>query len=104
MNNTYTEEQVIRLLEEQKRICAREAYMKVALPNKFSYEIDRNSIINAPLATGENNYVVIEKEKFKEVCTGFFFWWYNQPGSNTYQGFDKYCEEVLKEKLGIDLK
>ena len=30
----------------------------------------------------------------KEICTEFFYWWYNQEkGTNTLQGFDKFWEE-----------
>jgi hypothetical protein len=39
------------------------------------------------------------KEEIREICLGFFFWWYNQPGTNTYQGFDKYMEEVVPKKF-----
>lgn len=28
----------------------------------------------------------------KEVCTSFFYWWHNQPGANTQQGFDGWLE------------
>lgn len=39
----------------------------------------------------------------KEFCTSFFYWWYNQPGANTRQGFDGWLETenaaILLERL-----
>lgn len=29
----------------------------------------------------------------KEIATEFFYWWYNQPGSNTKEGFDDWWEK-----------
>lgn len=29
-----------------------------------------------------------DKEALKEVATRFCYWWYNQPGTNTEQGFE----------------
>ena len=50
------------------------------------------------------------KEFIKKTALKFFYWWYNQPGSNTEQGWDKFIEkfpeyniedpiELLKESL-----
>lgn len=39
----------------------------------------------------------VSKEDLKEICTSFFYWWYNQPGSNTEQGFDQWYEEKMKQ-------
>lgn len=29
----------------------------------------------------------------KEMSVKFFFWWYSQPGSNTYEAYDKWWKE-----------
>jgi len=33
-------------------------------------------------------------KKLKPVVIAFFYWWYNQPGSNTAQGFDDYITTI----------
>lgn len=30
------------------------------------------------------------QEQFRDVAVEFFYWWHNQPGSNTAQGFDEW--------------
>jgi hypothetical protein len=35
-----------------------------------------------------------EIEAIKKVATEFFYWWYNQKGSNTEQGFDEWAKTV----------
>lgn len=32
----------------------------------------------------------------KEIATAFFYWWYNQPGCNTQQGFDEWWEKQAR--------
>ena len=39
------------------------------------------------------------EEKAKLLCTKFFYWWFNQPGNNTEQGFDEWA----KTEEGKDL-
>ena len=47
----------------------------------------------------------MEKEELKIVCCAFFRWWYNQPGNNTEQGFDKwYDEEYKNERKELDYR
>ena len=36
----------------------------------------------------------IESIDLKKICTDFYFWWTNQPGTNTYQGFDQWVNEI----------
>ena len=36
---------------------------------------------------------VSEEEYLKKKCTKFFYWWYNQPGNNTGQGFDEWYKK-----------
>lgn len=31
-------------------------------------------------------------ELIKNLCTSFYRWWHNQPGSNTEQGFDEWFQ------------
>lgn len=38
----------------------------------------------------------ISESKLKEMSCAFFRWWYNSPGTNTEQGFDKWWEENKK--------
>ena len=33
----------------------------------------------------------------KKLATDFFFWWYNQSGANTYQGFDEWWKKHAGE-------
>lgn len=41
------------------------------------------------------------KDHAKEIAIGFYYWWHNQPGNNTQQGFDVYWRQLEMEKLGI---
>ena len=36
---------------------------------------------------------VIPKDDVKNICLDFFYWWYNQPGNNTEEGFEKWYKE-----------
>lgn len=38
------------------------------------------------------------KKDLKQFGTGFFYWWYNQEGTNTDQGFDSYWNH-LRSKI-----
>lgn len=38
--------------------------------------------------------------EIRGVAVEFFCWWYNQPGSNTAQGFDDWWEKYGKSKYG----
>lgn len=40
------------------------------------------------------------KEQFGAVAVEFFYWWHNQPGTNTAQGFDEWwaIREAAKER------
>jgi hypothetical protein len=40
---------------------------------------------------------MFEKEPAKAIATEFFYWWHNQPGNNTEQGFDQWWEEKFKK-------
>lgn len=35
----------------------------------------------------------------KKFCTSFFYWWHNQPGANTQQGFDSWMNTEEAAKL-----
>jgi hypothetical protein len=35
----------------------------------------------------------------KQLCTSFFYWWYNQPGANTEDGFDEWAKGPGKELI-----
>jgi hypothetical protein len=39
----------------------------------------------------------IESEDLKIICTDFYRWWHNQPGTNTDQGFDEWLKIVYPE-------
>ena len=39
----------------------------------------------------------LEKD-LKKHCTEFFYWWYNQGGTNTEQGFDEWYKLKQLEK------
>ena len=38
-----------------------------------------------------SNNQVICRSQLKQLCTSFYYWWHNQPGSNTEQGFEQWC-------------
>lgn len=40
-----------------------------------------------------------DKAEIKEMCCKFFYWWYNQRGNNTEQGFDEWFK-LHKQKKG----
>lgn len=42
-----------------------------------------------------------DKELIKKYCTEFFYWWYNQPSSNTEQGFDDWWELKEEKVMGL---
>ncbi len=46
-------------------------------------------------------------ENIKRISTGFFYWWYNQNGMNTEQGFDKWMldleDEILVDLQGLEI-
>jgi hypothetical protein len=33
---------------------------------------------------------MIRSSQLKQLCTSFYYWWHNQPGSNTEQGFEEW--------------
>jgi hypothetical protein len=39
------------------------------------------------------------QEGEKERCVEFFRWWYNQPGTNTEQGYDRWVAECTPELI-----
>ena len=40
----------------------------------------------------------------KALCTSFYYWWHNQPGTNTLQGFDEWMETDRAKELVIILR
>ena len=38
----------------------------------------------------------MSKKEIKKDCLAFFYWWYNQPGRNTEEGFELWFENVRK--------
>lgn len=36
------------------------------------------------------------KENRRKDCLAFFYWWYNQPGNSTEQGYDEWIKQELK--------
>jgi len=47
--------------------------------------------------TNPDQFVGADKLIHKQIACDFFRWWYNQPGSNTEQGFDDWWENQQKE-------
>lgn len=39
---------------------------------------------------------VLKKEQARKIATEFYYWWHNQPGTNTQQGFDDWW--LIKDK------
>lgn len=46
-------------------------------------------------ALGERLRIMEEffKLTFKDRCVEFYYWWHNQPGTNTEDGFDDWIEQ-----------
>lgn len=40
----------------------------------------------------------LEKEAARKMATDFYYWWHNQPGTNTQQGFDEWWREHHKKE------
>lgn len=38
---------------------------------------------------------LMDAAELKRYCTEFFRWWYNQPGSNTDQGYDEWVKQAF---------
>jgi hypothetical protein len=38
-------------------------------------------------------------QHYKQIATGFYFWWHNQKGTNTYQGFDAFIKTDVAQEL-----
>ena len=36
----------------------------------------------------------LDKEQAKTIATNFYYWWHNQPGTNTLDGFDEWWETI----------
>lgn len=45
------------------------------------------------------NIFVVSSDKLKEFTTSFFYWWHNQPGTNTQQGFDEWFRDSEVKKI-----
>ena len=44
----------------------------------------------------------VDKEAARKIATEFFYWWYNQLGANTQQGFDAWWEKVFNKQQSGD--
>lgn len=51
----------------------------------------------------KNNLPENEQE-LKQICTDLFFWWYNQPGTNTLCGYDEWRKKQLNENKETNIK
>ncbi len=40
----------------------------------------------------------MDKDSAKKMATDFFYWWYNQPGTNTQDGFDTWWKQNMEAK------
>ena len=45
--------------------------------------------------------IVRNREYAKRVATEFYYWWHNQPGTNTEQGFEEFWREFRMKEMGI---
>ena len=43
--------------------------------------------------------IVMNRDQLKEICTDFYYWWHNQPGANTQQGFDDWMKTTGVKQL-----
>lgn len=93
-------EEIIAELEKGHAVCAdgTESVAEIVSINGRNF-ISMDDETLESLKPGTNLYTigtgaVPDKEQLKAACTDFFYWWYNQPGSNTHQGFDAWFDEV----------
>ena len=64
----------------------------IVTPDKFGgYEIEAD----LPFPVKDAEYQYIRADLLKRYSTAFFYWWYNQPGANTEQGFDQWVAEGM---------
>lgn len=45
----------------------------------------------------DDSSIVYTEEEVKKYCTQFFYYWYNSPGKNTEEGFNKWWEQNKKK-------
>jgi len=57
-------------------------------------EQDANTFIAGANYQAERMY---SEEELRKLCLDFFYYWYNAPGNNTEQGFDKWFEQNKKK-------
>lgn len=48
--------------------------------------------MNPSLTTKSYDLIRNDKDSVKEIAVNFFYWWHNQSGSNTSEGFDEYIK------------
>jgi YesN/AraC family two-component response regulator len=49
-----------------------------------------------------NGILLKSKAELKKICCDYFRWWWNQPGTNTEQGFEKWWEERNKQNIKLN--
>jgi len=62
---------------------------------KVTLSIEEYNVLQAEWITR-----CLDKETSKDFATKFYYWWHNQPGTNTNQGYDSWLEHLEKVKSG----
>jgi len=57
--------------------------------------------VGTPVYAQQPTRLMLSHQQLKAACTEFFYWWSNQPGSNTKQGFDAWFEEEGRRFLSL---
>jgi len=62
----------------------------------------RNDVLDLALTHElvEKRENTFEFDEAKKLATSFFYWWYNQTGSNTEDGFDDWWDDIGKFEFG----
>lgn len=47
------------------------------------------------------NIPEVDPEILRKWCTGFYYWWHNQSGNNTQQGFQDYHKLVIDGEIKL---
>jgi hypothetical protein len=79
--------------------------------NDMGYTSHFRQLIGGQLKIGSKLYLrqqlstTITEHDALEIATQFFYWWHNQPGKNTMQGFGEWIESdgrILLQKLSAE--
>lgn len=57
--------------------------------------LDDYEPVSAPSVPDSEVRYLFTKDELVRFATGFYFWWHNSPGTNTYQGFEEWFKNNI---------